>query len=309
MKKILALLLVLLLVVGTLTACGNKTNTSNSNDKKVEVTDKKEDPVEKPEDTKPEESNEGGTILDDILKAGKIVVGTSPDFAPAEFLDISKTGMDQYVGIDMDFARYIAKELGVELEIKPMDFGALITAVNAGNVDLILSGFAWREERAEAMELTDFYNIEDDENGQGILILKADADKYKTAADFAGKTVAVQETSLQYALLEEQIPDAIPKPITSINDGVLMLMSNKVDAVGVSSDNGLSIINNYPDVLQLSDFYYDYSSEGNVGGIKKGETNFLAKINEIVKKANDANLFPKWRQDANDLAASIGWQN
>lgn len=274
MKKLLAILLVLLLVASTMSACGPK----------------------------------GNTKLNDIMKAKKIVVGTSPDFAPAEFIDINKTGQDQYVGIDMEFARYIAAELGVELEIKTMDFGALITAVNAGSIDLILSGFAWREERAEAMELSDFYNIEDDVNGQGVLILKSDAAKYTKAADFAGKKIAVQETSLQYGLLEEQLPDAIPQAIVNINDGVLMLLSNKIDGVGVASDNGATIIANYPD-LQMSDFYYDYSSEGNVAGIKKGETALCAKINEIVKKANDADLFPIWRQEATDLAASIGWQN
>ena len=309
MKKIFAIILVLLMVASTLSACATKDNSPSDAAKEQPVTESKE--ADKPGDAaddKKDDVDENPTRLDNILKANKIIVGTSPDFAPMEFIDINKTGMDQYVGVDMEFARFIAAELGVELEIKTMDFGALITAVNAGTVDLVLSGFAWREERAEAMELTDFYNIQDAPNGQGILILKADADKYKTAEDFSGKTIAVQEISLQYALLEEQLPDAIPKPITNINDGVLMLLSNKVDAVGVSSDNGMTIIANYPD-LQLSEFFYEYSSEGNVGGIMKGEVELLAKINEIVKKANEAGMFPIWENEANDLAGSIGWQN
>jgi len=275
MKRIVALLLVLLLATAMFTACGNK---------------------------KP--SNK----LEEIKAAGKIVVGTSPDFAPMEFIDINKVGQDQYVGLDMEFARYIASELGVELEIRALDFGALLTAVSAGTIDVALSGFAWREERAESNELSDFYNVQSDPRGQGILILKTDADKYKTAADFAGKLVAVQEASLQKSLLEEQIPDAEPKLVSKTTDGVMMLITGKVDAVGVSGANGDTFCANYPEIM-MCDFYYDYESEGNVAGMKKGEVELAAKINEIIKKAANAGLFEKWYSDAQDLANEIGWQN
>lgn len=276
MKRYLALLLVVVLAFGLLTACGKK-----------------------------KEKNR----LEMILEAKKIVVGTSPDFAPMEFIDISRgDGPEKYVGLDIEFARYIAKELGVELEIKPMDFGAALTAASAGTIDLTLMGLAWKEERAESMELTDFYNVQNDPRGQGILVLKKDADKYKTAADFAGKVVAVQEASLQKSLLEEQVPGAEVKLISKTSDGVMMLVSGKVDAVGLSGSNGDSYCLNYPEVV-MSDFYYDYESQGNVGGMKKGEVELCAKINEIIKKAAAEGLFEKWYQEAQDLVNEIGWEN
>ena len=49
------------------------------------------------------------TRLDKILEAGEIHMATSPDFAPNEFIDDSKTGQDMYVGADIDLGKYIAE--------------------------------------------------------------------------------------------------------------------------------------------------------------------------------------------------------
>ena len=65
--------------------------------------------------------------LEKILESGKLVLATSPDFAPLEFEDLS-SGEAQYVGSDIELAKYIAEKLGVELEISAMDFSAVQAA-------------------------------------------------------------------------------------------------------------------------------------------------------------------------------------
>ena len=72
----------------------------------------------------------------------KLTVAMSPDFAPMEFVDTSKTGQEQYVGFDVTLANFLADELGMELEIKPMSFDACMTAVQLGSVDMAISGFS-----------------------------------------------------------------------------------------------------------------------------------------------------------------------
>ncbi len=79
--------------------------------------------------------------------------GNIPDFAPWEFKDVS-SGTTEYVGADVELAKYIAEKLGVELEIKPMEFSAIQQAVTSGNIDMGISGFAYTDERAEAMGLS-----------------------------------------------------------------------------------------------------------------------------------------------------------
>ena len=80
-----------------------------------------------------------------VLKAGKFVIGTSPDFAPMEFKDVS-SGKTEFVGSDIELAKYIADKLGVELEIKAMEFSAIQQAVASGTIDAGISGFAYTEE-------------------------------------------------------------------------------------------------------------------------------------------------------------------
>ena len=72
-----------------------------------------------------------GASNENVLK-----VALSPDFAPMEFVDATKSGQDSYVGFDVTLAKYIAEELGMELEILPMSFDACQVAVQTGSVDM-----------------------------------------------------------------------------------------------------------------------------------------------------------------------------
>jgi len=102
--------------------------------------------------------------LEKIKEAGVITMATSPDFAPMEFQYVDANGNDVYAGSDIELGKYIAEKLGVELKIEAMDFTAVQAAVTTGTVDMAISGFAKTEERAESMELSDYYNIEDDDD-------------------------------------------------------------------------------------------------------------------------------------------------
>ena len=118
-----------------------------------------------------------GDKLDKILAAGVITCATSPDFAPNEFIDIS-SGETKYVGCDMELAQYIADSLGVKLEIVPMKFDAIKAAVTTGQVDMAIAGLAYTEDRAKNMQLSDLFGNTDADEGQGIIILKENADKF-----------------------------------------------------------------------------------------------------------------------------------
>ena len=67
---------------------------------------------------------------------GKLTVAISPDFAPMEFVDPTKTGQDMFVGFDPILAQYIADELGLELVIMDMEFDAVVEALVGRGFDL-----------------------------------------------------------------------------------------------------------------------------------------------------------------------------
>ena len=242
--------------------------------------------------------------LDKILESGKIVMATSPDFAPSEFIDPNKTGQDAIVGSDIELGKYIAEKLGVELVIESMDFAAVQAAVVQGRVDMAISGFAYTPERAESMELSTYYNMESDD-GQGLLVMKEKAAEFTKAEDFAGKKIAAQNASLQYNLVTAQLPDATVELITVVSDGVMLLINGKVDAVAVSGDNGLGFVNNY-DVLTMCEFYFQDDSEGTVLAVTKGETDLIAAINEIILEVNELGLYKVWKAEAVELSNALG---
>ena len=242
--------------------------------------------------------------LEKILSVGEITFATSPDFAPCEFINPNATGDDQYVGADVELAKYIAESLGVKLVIMPMEFSALQAAITQGKVDMAISGFAYTEERAENMQLSAFFNYTEDE-GQGLLVLKDKAAEYATAESFAGKTIGAQNGSLQYSLTEEQLPDAEIKLISTLGDGILMVQNSKIDGLACSGDQARLYVEKNSD-LAIADWTFNYSSSGNIVLCKKGETALVAEINKALAEVNDQGLYAQWKADATELAESLG---
>ncbi len=241
-----------------------------------------------------------------VLESGKLMVGVSPDFAPMEFKDVTKTGDDQYVGSDMAMARYIAEELGVELEIKAMEFSAIQQAVNSGTIDCGISGFAYTPERAENYATSILYNIQPDDEGHSLLVKKGEGANYDEAADFSGKKVLGQNASLQQSLIMEQLPADIQfQPVTTVTDGVLMIINDKADALAVSWDNGEMLIAAYPEI-EFTTYKFDHLDDGNIVLMKKGEDELVEAINGIITEINESGIYETWTEEAQALAESLG---
>lgn len=242
--------------------------------------------------------------LEKILESGKLVLATSPDFAPLEFEDLS-SGEAQYVGSDIELAKYIAEKLGVELEISAMDFSAVQAAIPSGQADIAISGFAKTEERAQNMELSTPFNITED-GGQTVLVAKGEGANYTAAEDFSGLQIGAQNGSLQYNLVSSQLPDDVEiVPVGSLNDGVLMLETGKIDALASDLSNAELLLESH-DGIETTDFMFEYSSEGNVAAVKKGETELIEAVNEIIEEVNELGLYDQWKEEATELAKSLG---
>ena len=242
--------------------------------------------------------------LEKILESGKLVLATSPDFAPLEFEDLS-SGEAQYVGSDIELAKYIAEKLGVELEISAMDFSAVQAAIPSGQADIAISCFARTEERAQNMELSTPFNITED-GGQTVLVAKGQGANYTAAEDFSGLQIGAQNGSLQYNLVSEQLPDDVEiVPVGSLNDGVLMLETGKIDALASDLSNAELLLESH-DGIETTDFMFEYSSEGNVAAVKKGETELIEAVNEIIEEVNELGLYDQWKEEATELAKSLG---
>ena len=106
------------------------------------------------------------------------LVATNAGFEPFEYMD-----GDKYVGIDMEIAKLLADELGVELVINNMDFDAVCLSVGQHKCDIAMAGLTVRADREEYVTFSKSYY-----SASQKLIVKADDttfDACKTADDVA----------------------------------------------------------------------------------------------------------------------------
>ena len=172
-----------------------------------------------------------------------------------------------------------------------------------GSVDMSLNGYAYTEERAQNMGISDGFNKSDE--GHGIIVLKERADEFSDAASFDGMVLGVQNASLQQQLRNEQLPDSTEEVVTNLNDAIMMLATGKVDGVASDLTVAQQYCDNYPD-LQISDFRFEYETEGQRVLVPKGEDELLEAINEIIAEVNESGIYAQWLEESTELATSLG---
>ena len=278
MKKIIALTLAVLMTLGLFAGC--KPAAGNNGTTGSEVTNEY-----------------------DLVTPGKLTVAISPDFAPMEFVDPTKTGQDKFVGFDVSLSKFIAEELGVTLEIKPMDFDACQAAVDSGTVDMSVSGYSWTEKREKNYNLSDYYYAGENETEQVLITLKENADKYKTTESLKGVKVGAQGASLQEELVKAQLPESELVLYTDINTGLQQLKKGDFAVMAVAIGNANALINNNPEaVMSGFQFVVDEKEANNLILLQKGDDKLTEKVNEILAKAKDAGKYEIWYEEAENTA-------
>jgi len=161
-----------------------------------------------------------GTTLEKVKAAGEIAVGNSPDYPPFE--SIGDNG--ERVGFDIDLLAAMSEKMGLKIKWVTMEFAAIVTAVQSGQVDMGMSGFSITPDRAKQVSFSAPYIA----SGQ-VIVTRPDS-KIASAADLKGKKIAVQlgTTGEQQA---DKIEGAeVVKP-ESYNIAFMMLRNKAADAV------------------------------------------------------------------------------
>ncbi|KPN97659.1 transporter substrate-binding domain-containing protein [Lysinibacillus sp. ZYM-1] len=189
-------MIILVLVIGVLAACGAKdNNTSNSGSNADVSTDKQ------------------------VLK-----VGTSADYAPFEYVDAAKG--EEIIGFDIDLIKLVGEKIGVDMQVQDMDFNSLVPALQAGKIDVVISGMTPNPDREKVVDFSDKYN-----ETEQVIIVKKDSG-IKKEADLAGKKVGVQTASIQENLGNEiaKKVDVSVEGRTRIPEIIQDMMSKRLDA-------------------------------------------------------------------------------
>ncbi len=232
--------------------------------------------------------------LEQIKKAGKIVLGTSADYPPYEFhKEINKK--DEIIGFDIEIAKEIAKDLGVTLEIKDMKYEGLLAALDSGNIDFILAGMTPTEERKKNVDFTKIYYTAI----QRVAVRAEDKDKYKSIEDLKGKKVAGQKGATQEKIIKEQMPNSELKALGKISDLMLELKNKKVEALVVEQPVAEAYLSKNKDLV-LADIKLNTEDSGSAIAVKKGNPELVEAMNKTLDRLMSAKAIDKMVAEANE---------
>lgn len=235
--------------------------------------------------------------LSAIKDSGKLVVGLSADYAPYEFHILDENGQDQIVGFDVDIAKEIAKDLGVELELQDMNFENLVAGVSSGKIDLAISGMTPDEERKKAIDFSEIYYVAE----HGMLVRAEDKDKYKTFENLKGQKVGAQMGAIQAKIAEEKVPEADLQLLSNVNDLVLALKGGKIEALVVELPVAEMIVKNNPELIIAEEKVKD-TEGGSAVGIQKNQEALVEQINSTINRIKEEKLLDQFIIEANELA-------
>jgi len=231
--------------------------------------------------------------LEKIQNAGKIVVYTDPNFQPFEFL-----GADGVAGVDIEIAKAIAAELGVEVEFVETKFDSILMAIKGGKGDIAISGFTITDERKKSVDFSDPYI-----DSVQYLILPSGSD-ITVIEDLAGKKIGVAIGYTGQFLVEDELDDggvlsgsgATMDEYNSAIDATLDLKAGRINAVVMDEYVAKNIVF-HQSGLEAKELRYsngDLASEEYGVVVAKGNEDLLEIINNVIKRLIEEDKIREW---------------
>ncbi len=207
----------------------------------------------------------------------ELVMVTEAGFAPYEYYD-----NNEIVGVDIDIANEIAKELNKKLVVKDVAFDSIINEVKSGKADFGAAGISYNDERAKQVDFSINYTI-----SKQVVIVKENS-SIKSVKDVSNQKIAVQLGSVADTLLTEDYPKVTlvreKKYLAAIQD----LKDNKVDAVVMDELPAKEMIKNNNNLIILDGSLAE-DSYGMV--VKKDNKELLDAINKVLERlVNDGKI-------------------
>ena len=248
MKKIIAMLMALMLVmsgIAVFTACDNTTD-------------------------EPETTTEAATT--EATAPTVLKMATNAYFQPYEFYEDGKI-----VGIDAEIAAAIAAKLGMELEIVDMEFDSIITAVKEGSVDFGMAGMTITEDRLLEVDFSISYA-----NGVQAIIVKEGSpitsvdDLYAEGASYK---VGVQLGTTGDIYATDDFGSDNVTTYANGNEAVLALLGGSVDCVIIDNEPAKALVaaNAGLTILETA-----YANEDYAICVNKENADLLAEINQAI---------------------------
>ena len=199
MKRFSSLVAVIFVILFTLVACSQHMGTVNLSAK--------------------------SPVLARIQKNNKLVIGTAANMPPMNMT--TKDG--KVIGLEIDLAMYMADSMGVQLKVKPMPFAKLLPSLEAGKIDMIISGMTMTAKRNMRVAFVGPYYV----SGKGILTTQATLAKIKRPdqVDDPKYKIAALEGSTSEEFVKEVLSKATLVPTKDYDEAIDLVRKGEVTAM------------------------------------------------------------------------------
>src|SRR5713226_2984159 len=214
-------------------------------------------------------------------------VGSTPTGIPFTFLDTKNNSIQ---GVMVDLITEVGKDAGFQVQIEPMQFSTLIPSLTSSKIDIISAAMFATAARKEVIDFSDpVYTY-----GEGLLVPRTDAKAYTSQEDLKGEVVGAQVgTAFVDALKktglfsEVKVYDTIPDILRDVNTGRLKAGFADYPILAYNLKQG-----GFPEARIVET--YKPATVGSVGiGVRKGDTELLARINTSLAKLKASGVVDK----------------
>lgn len=214
------------------------------------------------------------TTLADVLTKGELVIGLDDTFAPMGFRSTS----NELIGFDIDLAKAVCAELGVEAVFKPIDWSAKELELASGNIDCIWNGMSVTPEREEGMSLSQPYL------NNKIVIMTKEGITIATKEDLANYAVGIQSGS---AALEAVQTDAVYETIQNniteyptYDEVILDMQAGRLDCMIIDEVYGSYKNALLDNIFGISEV--DFGDDLYAIGFRKSDTELTDAVNDAI---------------------------
>ncbi|MCQ6562960.1 ABC transporter substrate-binding protein [Paenibacillus mendelii] len=229
-----------------------------------------------------------------LAEKGKLTYGTAATFPPFEYMN-----NNEFVGFDIEMGQALAEQMGLEVEIRALNFEGLIPALQGKRIDMINSAMYIKPEREAQVDFVPYMKL-----GDSIVVKTGNKLGIKTMDDLSTRTVAVTRGAVEEIFVKEhnkKLKDA-GKPeikvlaLPTANDSVLATQQDRADAFLTSSPGAAYLQEELPGVFEIASTFEANTTIGMA--VRKGDTevkNALeAALLKLAENGTYASLMEKY---------------
>ncbi len=226
--------------------------------------------------------------LDDIKKAGVLRVAAFDSNPPFGFVDSTN---NQIIGLDVDYARAVAKSLGVKLEVQPTNPANRIAFLKSGKVDLVFANFTITDERKKEVDFSTPYFA----SGTQFIAKKG---VLKSPDQLNGLRIGADKGTTNEQQVRAKYPNATIVAYDDTPFAFAALRTGNVQAITQDGPKLVALLARVPDKANYEIPAFTISNDYEGVGVPKGETRLLDAVNttltHLEADGQAAQIYDKW---------------